>query len=103
MSRIRESKIYKVFRKEASNLWTVLHENTSKKQREADSSLPGKPEVVDLDLVYPDHVSDFLESLFLRFRRNRYVQSKKVLSYTEDFSNAPETMTEDDKEYFKLK
>lgn len=101
LANLKDNEIYKVFRQEASNLWTVLHTLTSKKQREQNPSLPEVPELVNLDEVYPNHMMDFLESLMFRFRRERYLQTKEVVEFGENFEGKSELLTEEDKAYYK--
>lgn len=98
--RLRETDIYKTFRKDATNLWTVLNTITSKKQRSSNPDMPEVPELVDLDVVYPEHMQDYLESLLIRFRRERYLQTKEVIQFGEECNLAPETFTAEDKAHY---
>ena len=58
-----ENEIYQRFLENATNLWTVLNADTTSEE---------VPELVDLEEVYPSIKVDFLQSLLLRKRKERY-------------------------------
>lgn len=81
---LNENILFDSFKVEASRIWTYLHLNIHSYEE-------GLPEVADIMEHYPESVNDFIESLLLRKRSERYniVDGKEPGTYLHVPKEAP--------------